>query len=302
MARSRNIKPGFFLNEDLAECSCYSRLLFIGLWCLADREGRLEDRPKRIKAAIFPYEDVDVDSLLNELESWSFLVRYTADGKRFIQINNFLKHQNPHYKEVASEIPPPQENSNVDSTSSQSQVNVDSTLSQTQAKLDSTSCRPCTLIPDSLNLIPDSGFLIADSGLPRNHGGCSTKGNEQDEIIEKPCEEQDITEQEKKILSVLQNVKNYPYDKPTDIECIRSLAADYPDVDLLQELKHWATWVLDKPLVKGKSKPRSQIRNWVRKAREFRENKTNRNRNGPVDRRKMSFEDYMQEAMTYAPE
>jgi len=147
VARSRNIKPGFFLNEDLAECSCHARLLFIGLWCLADREGRLEDRAKRIKASIFPYENVDVDSLLTELESSSFLVRYIVDGKRFVQIKNFLKHQNPHYKEVASEIPAPQGFSNVESTLSQSQVNVDSSSGQR-----------CTLIPDSLNLIPDSRF------------------------------------------------------------------------------------------------------------------------------------------------
>jgi hypothetical protein len=49
MARARNIKPAFFKNEQLVELGMSTRLLFIGLWCLADREGRLEDRPKRIK-------------------------------------------------------------------------------------------------------------------------------------------------------------------------------------------------------------------------------------------------------------
>ena len=49
MARARNIKPGFFDNETLGELPALTRLLFIGLWCLADREGRLQDRPKRIK-------------------------------------------------------------------------------------------------------------------------------------------------------------------------------------------------------------------------------------------------------------
>ena len=39
MSRSRNIKPGFFKNEHLAECQPLARLLFIGLWTLADREG-----------------------------------------------------------------------------------------------------------------------------------------------------------------------------------------------------------------------------------------------------------------------
>ena len=49
MARSRNIKPSIMANEELAELEPLSRLLFIYLWMLADKAGRLEDRPKRIK-------------------------------------------------------------------------------------------------------------------------------------------------------------------------------------------------------------------------------------------------------------
>jgi hypothetical protein len=67
VARARNIKPGFFTNPELAKCSPYARLLFIGLWLLADREGRLDDRPKHIKVQIFPCEDIDGDMLLGEL-------------------------------------------------------------------------------------------------------------------------------------------------------------------------------------------------------------------------------------------
>ncbi|WP_461949107.1 hypothetical protein ACOKPE_14565 [Acinetobacter baumannii] len=52
MARSRNIKPSFFMNEDIIELPYEARLLFIGLWTLADREGRLENRPKKIKGAV----------------------------------------------------------------------------------------------------------------------------------------------------------------------------------------------------------------------------------------------------------
>ncbi|MDI9733891.1 hypothetical protein QM259_16735 [Acinetobacter baumannii] len=52
MARSRNIKPSFFMNEDIIELPFEARLLFIGLWILADREGRLENRPKKIKMSV----------------------------------------------------------------------------------------------------------------------------------------------------------------------------------------------------------------------------------------------------------
>lgn len=107
MARARNIKPGFFKNEDLAECSAWARLCFAGLWTLADREGRLEDRPKRIKGELFAFDTVEVDPLLIELEGRGFLVRYRNSDGAFIQISKFSAHQTPHYSEKPSVIKPP---------------------------------------------------------------------------------------------------------------------------------------------------------------------------------------------------
>jgi len=107
MARARNIKPGFFKNEDLAECTPWARLCFAGLWVLADREGRLEDRPKRIKGELFAYDSVEVDPLLCELEERGFLVRYRNQDGSFIQISKFSTHQTPHYSEKPSVIKPP---------------------------------------------------------------------------------------------------------------------------------------------------------------------------------------------------
>jgi hypothetical protein len=103
--RARNIKPGFYKNADLAECSVMSRFLFPGLWMLADREGRLEDRPKQIKGEIFPFDDADVNALIDELAGAGMLLRYIKDGKKYIQILNFSKHQRPHANETKSEIP-----------------------------------------------------------------------------------------------------------------------------------------------------------------------------------------------------
>lgn len=107
MARSRNIKPAFFTNDSLAECQPLARLLFIGLWTIADREGRLEDRPKKIKAEILPYDNTDCDYLLNELHENGFIIRYCADDISYIQVVNFVKHQNPYMKEGVSTIPAP---------------------------------------------------------------------------------------------------------------------------------------------------------------------------------------------------
>lgn len=105
MARIRYIKPDFFLDDQLAEVSLPARFLFSGLWLIADREGRLEDSPKKIKAQILPYDVVDVEALLLEL-ALKFISRYAVDDKKYIQINNFSKHQRPHPNEPVSTIPP----------------------------------------------------------------------------------------------------------------------------------------------------------------------------------------------------
>lgn len=108
--RSRNIKPGFFLNEKLAECDFKTRLLFIGLWCYADREGRFEWIPKRIEAAIFPYDkNVNVDKCLCNLMSLHLITLSTHGNNKVGYIENFKKHQKPHPHEAQSVLPPKQD-------------------------------------------------------------------------------------------------------------------------------------------------------------------------------------------------
>jgi hypothetical protein len=105
--RARNLKPGFFRNEDLAELPVEARLLFAGLWCIADKAGRLEDRPRKIKIELFPADAFEVEPLLEALEGKQLIHRYAVDGVGYIQVVNFGKHQNPHKTEAESKIPPP---------------------------------------------------------------------------------------------------------------------------------------------------------------------------------------------------
>ena len=152
MARARNIKPGFFRNADLVELPFEARLLFIGLWTLADREGRLEDRPKQIKMEIFPADSVDCDALIDQLAAISVVARYEHDGKRYLQVVNFCKHQNPHRDEKASAIP--DQNGNLAQPKEAREKHPASTV---QAPcFDDADSVSVGLIPDSLNLIPDS--------------------------------------------------------------------------------------------------------------------------------------------------
>lgn len=154
--RARNIKPGFFKNEYLAECSPSARLLFIGLWLLADREGRLEYRPKRWRGELFPYESVEPAELFAELEGVGGLVtKYEVDGKQYVWIPHFLDHQKPHQNERVSTIPPYTCDQGAKDLSPRHEVLT------TKEQSDPAE----SLFSDSLN--PDSGLLNADTLNPR---------------------------------------------------------------------------------------------------------------------------------------
>lgn len=108
--RIRTIKPEFFKHDVVASLDPRTRLLFIGLWCLADCKGRLEDRPKRIGVEVLPYDqDYDVDVGLAALDKHGLITRYNADGKQLIQVVSFASHQRITGKEAeyASRFPSP---------------------------------------------------------------------------------------------------------------------------------------------------------------------------------------------------
>lgn len=109
MSRIRYIKPQFFDNYELSQLDPYARLLFISIWCQADREGRLKDEPERIRARALPYNKVNINKLLDLLSKGddSWIVRYEVEGTRYIQVRHWKKHQHPHVKEPASTIPAP---------------------------------------------------------------------------------------------------------------------------------------------------------------------------------------------------
>ena len=105
--RKREIKPGFFTDDELVELPPLTRLLFIGLWCMADREGKFEINTKKIKMNILPCDNLDIDEALQSLMDCGLLTRYEAGGKQCAYIRNFAKHQNIHPSEKGSHLPAP---------------------------------------------------------------------------------------------------------------------------------------------------------------------------------------------------
>lgn len=184
MPRIRSLKYEYFINEDLAQVSAEARLLGLGLTTVADREGRLEDRPKKLKVLLFPYHDVDVDALLNELRSSNFITRYEVAGRRFIAITNFLKHQKPHPKEQPSVIPCPEK-----IKPSREKVRA----SREKVSRETTQGKPCKVVNGSGNGLGDLGSLgngdsVHGSGDPAGAGASATDENPKTEQ-----QEQDFT-------------------------------------------------------------------------------------------------------------
>lgn len=159
--RARNVKPALFKNEFLATADPLNTVIFEGLWCVADRAGRLEDRPRRIHLEINPgraYEGTE--TALAWLAEHGFIVRYTHGTGQYIQIVNFSKHQNPHMREPASTIPPP---------GASTEQASDIATHKDAPKSDSST----VLAPGSNDagpascLLPDSGSLIKDMAAKR---------------------------------------------------------------------------------------------------------------------------------------
>lgn len=110
MARARLIHPEFSRHEGLAELAPVHRLLFALLPTIADREGLLEDRPRRIKADLFPYDTdlgADVDAGLAELARIGCIQRVEMYGRKVITIPGFLRWNKPHPREKHSELSKP---------------------------------------------------------------------------------------------------------------------------------------------------------------------------------------------------
>lgn len=266
--RARNIKPGFFINEQLAECCFAARILFEGLWCLADREGRLEDKPKKIKIQILPYDDVDADELLSELQDKDLIVRYVVNGCNYIEIPTFKKHQNPHMKEPKSVIPPsnsPCSNGEEIIEESKSTVQApDKHSTSTVLALDNNSSDPA----ESGILNPESGFLNAEAGLPESGEKPKTEksrsyGGEQ-RALALP---DDLTPEESSVIGLFQGVEGLQVNSSGLIRQLRALRQEFPSVDCLAESKKMALWQEGRSVSQRKKANLALfMRKWVERA------------------------------------
>ena len=104
MARIRTIKPEFFTSTDITALSPLARLLYIGLWCEADREGRMKWSPAAFKLRYLPADKCGIAPLCQELIAGGLVVLY-GEGLAFVPA--FKEHQNVNPRESESRLPSP---------------------------------------------------------------------------------------------------------------------------------------------------------------------------------------------------
>ena len=93
MARIRTIKPDFWTDEKLTECSMSARLFFVGTWNFADDNGNLVRSAKKLKMQIFPADMLDCEPLIQELLEIGVIVEYVVGADKYLHIKGFKKHQ-----------------------------------------------------------------------------------------------------------------------------------------------------------------------------------------------------------------
>jgi hypothetical protein len=110
VARIRTIKPEAFVHEGLFDLERATKLpirwAFAGLWCHADRRGRFEWRPRRLKPGILPHDSLDFSRVLDALATRGFVVKYACQQVEYGWIPSFQRHQVINNRESESSFPP----------------------------------------------------------------------------------------------------------------------------------------------------------------------------------------------------
>lgn len=93
MARKRMIDPNIWQSEDFSRLSTLGKLVFIGLFSLADDEGRGRCNPVYLKSTLFPYDEsirsADIDKTLSEISSNMSVFFYSCDGSNYYSLYNW---------------------------------------------------------------------------------------------------------------------------------------------------------------------------------------------------------------------
>jgi hypothetical protein len=107
--RIRSVKPDFWRDRDTTgRWPADMKLLYVGLWNVADDEGRLELDLDLLAADLDPFRATwpDLAAVLDRISSTGCLVPYEIEGRKYGFIPKFKDHQKPN-KPTPSKLPSP---------------------------------------------------------------------------------------------------------------------------------------------------------------------------------------------------
>lgn len=90
MARKRMLDPNIWQSEDFNKLSTLAKLVFIGLFSLADDEGRGRANPTYLKSSLFPYNEdlrsADIEKTLYEISSNMSVIFYSCNESNYYEL------------------------------------------------------------------------------------------------------------------------------------------------------------------------------------------------------------------------
>lgn len=94
MSRIRSIKPDFWVDERVADCSPSARLTYIGMQNFCDDRGVHPAKPKTLKAELFPMDDItagQVGEWVGELIAGGLVREFTTEesGDRYWHVTEW---------------------------------------------------------------------------------------------------------------------------------------------------------------------------------------------------------------------
>lgn len=263
MARKVYITSDMSVDEKLnaiAEDDPQAALLWPWLLTVFDDWGRAEANSRRLKAQVFPLNNMvtsdAIEAALTLYAQGGLILIYEVSGKRYMAIpqEKWFKYQTHIRGEKRSidksRIPAPP---------------CEDEASCAQVTENARKCAQLHTVAD--NCIPSPSPSPSPSLSP------SPSKEEEEEGVGETSEEDDasVTTVERQLLALLKSIKGYPFDYHHDLKSIRDLAVDYPNVDLRDQIKRWAVWLMDneKGLRQKNINYRSRLRNWLSKAVEW---------------------------------
>lgn len=110
MARQRFIWPEIWKDPVFGRLQPTEQVCFIGLFSIADDEGRLLADPAYLRSELFPYKDITAKKMLSVrdavVEKVDSVLLYKAGGHEYIALLKWSEYQKPKYPKP-SKLPPP---------------------------------------------------------------------------------------------------------------------------------------------------------------------------------------------------